>query len=66
MLGTKQNYQDIDPDFKNIQSSKLILLSGHTAKPPTLGIFSIRCTCVPLCLWYSSGEYMQRKKSKIK
>lgn len=29
VLGTKQNYQDIVPDLKNTQSSKLILLSGH-------------------------------------
>lgn len=29
VLGTKQNYQDIVPDFKNTQSSKLTLLSGH-------------------------------------
>lgn len=65
MLGTKQNYQDIDPDFKNTQSSKLILLSGHKAKPPTLGIFPPDAPVFP-CLWYTSGEYMQRKKSKIK
>lgn len=40
VLGTKQNYQDTVPDFKNIQSSKLTLLNGHKQQNLQLRAFS--------------------------
>lgn len=40
VLGTKQNYQDTVPDFKNIQSSKLTLLNGHKQQNLQLQAFS--------------------------
>lgn len=39
VLGTIQNDQDIIPDFKNTQSSKLILLNGHQQQTSNSGHF---------------------------
>ena len=60
VLGTKQNYQDIVPDFKNTQSRKLILLSGH--KQQNLQLRALSEPDAPMVLIkfpsVCSGEHM--------
>lgn len=65
VLGTKQNYQDIVPDFKNTIKQINSAEWAQTAKPPTLGLFPTRCSHVPLGLFCGSGECMQRRSLEI-
>lgn len=65
VLGTKQDYQDIVPDFKNTQSSKLILLNGHKQQNLQLWAFSQPDVPTFPSLFCGSGEYMQRRSLEI-